>query len=144
VSAERDDRPIGHRTLEPYTRRPWPHNLAPRQPRPPWSDASLRRAAAAAPPPRRRSDTSVAQGISLSRVDLPSNPCRCQGCSLCSLGLSATSQQCFSLRPNQPLATSQQYFSLKTNQHHPSATSRTNRLAVGVSDRRGDACFSPP
>jgi hypothetical protein len=41
----------------------------------------------------------------------------------CSLGLSATSQQCFSLRRNQPPATSQQYFSLRTNQHQPSATS---------------------
>jgi hypothetical protein len=34
----------------------------------------------------------------------------------CSLGLSATSQQYFSLRTNQPPATSQQYFSLRTNQ----------------------------
>jgi hypothetical protein len=39
----------------------------------------------------------------------------------CSLGLSATSQQYFSLRTNQPPATSQQYFSLTTNQHQPSA-----------------------
>jgi hypothetical protein len=46
----------------------------------------------------------------------------------CSFGLSATSQQYFSLRTNQPLATSQQYFSLKTNQHQPSATSQTNML----------------
>jgi hypothetical protein len=46
----------------------------------------------------------------------------------CSLGLSATSQQYFSLRTNQPSATSQQYFFLITNQHQPSATSRTNRL----------------
>jgi hypothetical protein len=46
----------------------------------------------------------------------------------CSLGLSATSQQYFSLTPNQPPATSQQYFSLRTNQHQPSATSQTNRL----------------
>jgi hypothetical protein len=45
-----------------------------------------------------------------------------------SFGLSATSQQYFSLRTNQPLATSQQYFSIRTNQHQPSATSRTNRL----------------
>jgi hypothetical protein len=37
----------------------------------------------------------------------------------CSLGLSATSQQYFSLRPNQPPATSQQYYSLRTNQHQP-------------------------
>jgi hypothetical protein len=46
----------------------------------------------------------------------------------CSLGLSATSQQYFSLTINQPPATSQQYFSLRTNQHQPSATSQTNRL----------------
>jgi hypothetical protein len=46
----------------------------------------------------------------------------------CSLGLSATSQQYFSLRKNQPPATSQQYFSLRTNQHQPSATSQTNTL----------------
>jgi hypothetical protein len=46
----------------------------------------------------------------------------------CSFGLSATSQQYFSLRTNQPPATSQQYFSLRTNQHQPSATSQTNRL----------------
>jgi hypothetical protein len=46
----------------------------------------------------------------------------------CSLGLSATSQQYFSLTTNQPLATSQQYFSLRTNQHQPLATSQTNRL----------------
>jgi hypothetical protein len=46
----------------------------------------------------------------------------------CSLGLSATSQQHFSLTTNQPRATSQQYFSLRTNQHQPSATSQTNRL----------------
>jgi hypothetical protein len=39
----------------------------------------------------------------------------------CSLGLSATSQQYFSLTTNQPLATSQQYFSLRTNQHQPPA-----------------------
>jgi hypothetical protein len=44
------------------------------------------------------------------------------------LGLSATSQQYFSLGTNQPPATSQQYFSLRTNQHQPSATSQTNRL----------------
>jgi hypothetical protein len=37
----------------------------------------------------------------------------------CSLGLSATSQQYFSLRTNQPSATSQQYSSLRTNQHQP-------------------------
>jgi hypothetical protein len=48
----------------------------------------------------------------------------------CSFGLSATSQQYFSLRTNQLSATSQQYFSLSTNQHQPSATSQTNRLIV--------------
>jgi hypothetical protein len=48
----------------------------------------------------------------------------------CSFGLSATSQQYFSLRINQPPTTSQQYFSLRTNQHQPSATSQTNRLVV--------------
>jgi hypothetical protein len=46
----------------------------------------------------------------------------------CSFGLSATSQQYFSLGTNQPPATSQQYFSLRTNQHQPLATSQTNRL----------------
>jgi hypothetical protein len=46
-----------------------------------------------------------------------------------SFGLSATSQQYFSLRTNQPPATSQQYFSLTTNQHQPPATSQTNRLS---------------
>jgi hypothetical protein len=46
----------------------------------------------------------------------------------CSFGLSATSQQYFSLKTNQPPATSQQYFSLRTNQHQPSVTSQTNRL----------------
>jgi hypothetical protein len=45
-----------------------------------------------------------------------------------SFGLSATSQQYFSLRTKQPQATSQQYFSLTANQHQPSATSQTNRL----------------
>jgi hypothetical protein len=48
----------------------------------------------------------------------------------CSLGLSATSQQYFSLTTNQPPATSQQYSSLRTNQHQPSATSQPNRLMV--------------
>jgi hypothetical protein len=47
----------------------------------------------------------------------------------CSLGLSAISQQYFSLRTNQPTATSQQYYSLGTNQHQPPATSQPNRLA---------------
>jgi hypothetical protein len=50
----------------------------------------------------------------------------------CSLGLSATSQQYFSLTTNQSPATSQQYFSLRTNQHQPSATSQTNRPTFGV------------
>jgi hypothetical protein len=48
----------------------------------------------------------------------------------CSLGLSATSQQYFSLTTNQPPATSQQYSSLRTNQHQPSATSLPNRLLI--------------
>jgi hypothetical protein len=47
----------------------------------------------------------------------------------CSLGLSATSQQYFSLTANQSPATSQQYSSLRTNQRQPSATSQPNRLA---------------
>jgi hypothetical protein len=48
----------------------------------------------------------------------------------CSFGLSATSQQYFSLTTNQPPATSQQYSSLRTNQHQPSATSQPNRLHI--------------
>jgi hypothetical protein len=48
----------------------------------------------------------------------------------CSLGLSAISQQYFSLTTNQPPATSQQYSSLRTNQHQPSATSQPNTLKV--------------
>jgi hypothetical protein len=48
----------------------------------------------------------------------------------CSFGLSATSQQYFSLTTNQPSAISHQYFSLRTNQHQPSAASQTNRLKV--------------
>jgi hypothetical protein len=48
----------------------------------------------------------------------------------CSLGLSANSQQYFSLRTNQPPATSRQYFSLRTNRHQPLATSQTNRLVI--------------
>jgi hypothetical protein len=44
----------------------------------------------------------------------------------CSLGLSATSQQYFSLRTNQPQATSQQYFSLrKTSTSHQPPAKRT-------------------
>jgi hypothetical protein len=54
----------------------------------------------------------------------------------CSLGLSATSQQYFSLTSNQPPASSQQYSSLRTNQHQPSATSQPNRLEISFS--RGD------
>jgi hypothetical protein len=53
----------------------------------------------------------------------------------CSFGLSAISQQYFSLRTNQPPAISQQYFSLKTNQHQPSATSQTNRLGLLAAGR---------
>jgi hypothetical protein len=57
-------------------------------------------------------------------------------CTACSLGLSATSQQYFSLGTNQPPTTSQQYSSLRTNQHQPSPTSQPNRLViiVGVFD----------
>jgi hypothetical protein len=72
----------------------------------------------------------------------------------CSFGLSATSQQYFSLRTNQPTAISQQYFSLTANQHQPSATSQTNRLAgnhvlvAGVADlaftRRSHWSNPPP
>jgi hypothetical protein len=58
----------------------------------------------------------------------------------CSLGLSATSQQYYSLRTNQPPATSQQYSSLRTNQHQPSATSQPNRLHTGGFDRDPHAC----
>jgi hypothetical protein len=47
-----------------------------------------------------------------------------------SFGVSATSQQYFFLRTNQPPAISQQYFSLRTNQHQPSATSQTNRPLI--------------
>jgi hypothetical protein len=57
----------------------------------------------------------------------------------CSFELSATSQQYFSLRTNQPPATSQHYFSLRTNQHQPSATSQTNRL-LGELEREMPAC----
>jgi hypothetical protein len=53
---------------------------------------------------------------------------RVVGMRACSFGLSATSQQYFSLRTNQPPAISQQYFSLTTNQ--PSAMSQTNMLLV--------------
>jgi hypothetical protein len=55
--------------------------------------------------------------------------------SSCSLGLSATSQQYFSLRTNQPPATSQQYSSLRTKQHQPSTTSQPNRLNIDSSTR---------
>jgi hypothetical protein len=50
----------------------------------------------------------------------------------CSLGLSATSQQYFSLRTNQPPAISQQYSSLRKKQHQPSATSQPNRLEISA------------
>jgi hypothetical protein len=56
----------------------------------------------------------------------------------CSLGLSATSQQYFSLTTNQPLETSQQYSSLRTNQHQPSATSQPNRLLVHNFSKRSN------
>jgi hypothetical protein len=56
----------------------------------------------------------------------------------CSLGLSATSQQYFSLRTNQPPATSQQYSSLRRNQHQPSATSQPNRLSETLRSRTAD------
>jgi hypothetical protein len=49
---------------------------------------------------------------------------------ICSLGLSATSQQYFSLTTNQPPATSQQYSSLRTNQHQQPATSQVNTAMV--------------
>jgi hypothetical protein len=57
------------------------------------------------------------------------NDCITYQLAACSFGLSATSQQYFSLRTNQPPAISQQYFSLRTNQHQPTATSQTNRLS---------------
>jgi hypothetical protein len=53
--------------------------------------------------------------------------------SACSLVLSATSQQYFSLTTNQPPAISHQYFSLRTNQHQSSATSQTNMLYIVAS-----------
>jgi hypothetical protein len=49
-----------------------------------------------------------------------------------SFGLSATSQQYFSLRTNQSPTISQQYFSLRTNQHQSSATSQTNRPGLST------------
>jgi hypothetical protein len=52
----------------------------------------------------------------------------------CSFGLSATSQQYFYLRTNQPPAISQQYFSLGTNQHQPPATSQTNMFSFSCPD----------
>jgi hypothetical protein len=60
--------------------------------------------------------------------DLRQTRCSSPRVAPCLFGLSATSQQYFSLRTNQPSTTSQQYFSLRTNQHQPSATSQTNRL----------------
>jgi hypothetical protein len=50
----------------------------------------------------------------------------------CLFGLSATSQQYFSLTTNQSSATSQQYFSLRTNQHQTSATGQTNMTLAPV------------
>jgi hypothetical protein len=58
----------------------------------------------------------------------------CDASSPCSFGISATSQQYFSLITNQPPATIQQYFSLRTNQHQPSATSKTNSLPAASVD----------
>jgi hypothetical protein len=49
-----------------------------------------------------------------------------------SFGLSATSQQYFSLRTNQSPAVSQQCCSIRINQHQPSATSQTIRLLVST------------
>jgi hypothetical protein len=51
----------------------------------------------------------------------------------CSFGLSATSQQYFSLRTNQPAATSQEYFSLTTNQHQPPAKRTVAPPTTGAS-----------
>jgi hypothetical protein len=65
----------------------------------------------ASPAEPRHCDNGCVQGLLLQCTQSP-----------CSLGLSATSQQYFSLTTNQPPATSQQYFSLRTNQHQPSAT----------------------
>jgi hypothetical protein len=48
----------------------------------------------------------------------------------CSFGLSATSQQYFSLRINQSPTISQRYFSPRTNQYQSSTTSQTNRLLL--------------
>jgi hypothetical protein len=48
----------------------------------------------------------------------------------CSFGLSATSQQYFSLRTNQPPTITQQYFSLRTYQHQPSTTGQTNMVCI--------------
>jgi hypothetical protein len=54
----------------------------------------------------------------------------------CSLGLSATSQQYFSLRTNQPPATSQQYFCLRINQHqHQPPAKRTCYLGFRLTNR---------
>jgi hypothetical protein len=60
-----------------------------------------------------------------------------------SFGLSATSQQYFSLRTNQPPATRQQYFSLRRNHHKSPATSQTNRLrAAANQNKRTSASLS--
>jgi hypothetical protein len=59
-------------------------------------------------------------------------PCPREGAAPSSFGLSATSQQYFSLTTNQLPAISQQYSSLRTNQYQPSATSQTNRPQFGI------------
>jgi hypothetical protein len=74
-----------------------------------------------------RKRLSPAEQRSLGRVPADAGGSRP---SPCSLGLSATSQQYFSLTTNQPPATSQQYSSLRTNQHQPPATSQPNRLLI--------------
>jgi hypothetical protein len=66
----------------------------------------------------------------MERQDHPLFMRVCDSSSACSFGLSATSQQYFSLRTNQPPVTSQQYSSLRRDQHKPSATSQPNRLHV--------------
>jgi hypothetical protein len=72
----------------------------------------------------------VGEQISVVPLRLRRNYSGCLEYLQWSFGLSATSQQYFSLRTNQPPETSQQYFSLRTNQHQPSATSHPNRLMV--------------
>jgi hypothetical protein len=50
----------------------------------------------------------------------------------CSFGLSATSQQYFSLKTSQPPAISRQYFSFWTNQHQPWAKRTGSKANVSV------------